>query len=420
MEKKNKDSNWGLKVISVMIACLVWFLVFNIEDPVTTKVFSDIPVVETNGEAITSKGKTFMVSDESPVSIRVTATSSVISRLTKDDFEAVADLSKMSLTGAVPVDVKCRRNYNVDIETTGSNNIVMVEIEDMAEKSVNIRVVTRGKLAEDRFAGTGVANPNMITISGPKSVVKSVKEAKVSISLTVTNLMDITTTKEVVLVDKEGNEVDTDRLKLTENMVDVVLPIYKTKTVPIILETVGDVAGDHILMNSDYEPKEIQVAGPDAALNKIDQIVLSPVDLGGAEESIQSTIVITDSLKEDLPVGIVLTEKDVTVAYKADIQPIIERTMSMSASESALIGTRSPYIYQKGHSTASRLIFKIKGPESVIDQLTSGDFKAEVDVTGLEPGEYDLPVTFSTEASAIEFTDKVKLYVTVTGEKTQQ
>jgi len=50
MERKGKGmikkltSNWGLKLASVVFAAILWFLITNINDPVVSQTFYDVPV----------------------------------------------------------------------------------------------------------------------------------------------------------------------------------------------------------------------------------------------------------------------------------------------------------------------------------------------------------------------------------------
>lgn len=51
--------NFGLKLLSLALAILVWIVVLSIEDPVYTREFSDISVTEVNGDQITEAGKAY-------------------------------------------------------------------------------------------------------------------------------------------------------------------------------------------------------------------------------------------------------------------------------------------------------------------------------------------------------------------------
>ena len=141
--------NFGLKILSLALAVLVWLVVLSIEDPVYTREFSDISVTEINGDQITEAGKAYSYVGGNTVSVKVKGKTSIVNRLSKDDLLAVADLSTLSITGAVMVDVSCPKYPNLEITPIGSSTVLKVEIEDLVEKSLNIKVVTSGKLLQD-------------------------------------------------------------------------------------------------------------------------------------------------------------------------------------------------------------------------------------------------------------------------------
>lgn len=91
--------NFGLKILSLALAVLVWLVVLSIEDPVYTREFSDISVTEINGDQITEAGKAYSYVGGNTVSVKVKGKTSIVNRLSKDDLLAVADLSTLSITG---------------------------------------------------------------------------------------------------------------------------------------------------------------------------------------------------------------------------------------------------------------------------------------------------------------------------------
>lgn len=50
--KKGLMNNWGLKILSFLLAVMLWLIVVNIDDPVTTQTFNNIPVAVTNAEVL--------------------------------------------------------------------------------------------------------------------------------------------------------------------------------------------------------------------------------------------------------------------------------------------------------------------------------------------------------------------------------
>ena len=69
--KERVSHNFGLKLLSVMLAALFWLVVINSQDPVETVTFEDIPVTIINEEALTAKDKIPEVVEGDSVSVVV-------------------------------------------------------------------------------------------------------------------------------------------------------------------------------------------------------------------------------------------------------------------------------------------------------------------------------------------------------------
>ena len=272
--------NFGLKLLSLALAILVWIVVLSIEDPVYTREFSDISVTEVNGDQITEAGKAYSYVGGNTVSVKVKGKTSVVNRLSKDDLLAVADLSTLSITGAVMVDVSCPKYPSLEITPIGSSTALKVEIEDLVEKSLNVKVNTNGKVSEGYYIGQGVATPNMVTVSGPESVVNKINEASVNVSIGSGNTTDVTTNTTLKLLDQSGDEVSSSTLNISQTDISVTVPIYETKTVPVDFGVTGQVAHGYRMVSAAYEPKEVTVAGRKEDLDKI----LKPENFTGRSE----------------------------------------------------------------------------------------------------------------------------------------
>ena len=106
--KKKLTNNVGLKILSILFAFLLWLVVVSVDDPVTTKPFSSIPVELINTQAVTGQGSVYEVLDNSDMaSIHVTAKRSVLDSLSRDNFKATADMTRMD-GNLVPIEVKAK------------------------------------------------------------------------------------------------------------------------------------------------------------------------------------------------------------------------------------------------------------------------------------------------------------------------
>lgn len=414
---KMLTNNLGLKILSLFLAIVLWLAIITAEDPVITRDFSDIKITEINGDKLTEGGKAYSYTSDDTVSIRAEGRTSIVGRLTANDFEAVADLSKMSLTGAVVVDVSCPKYPSVEITPIGSSNVVTVTMEDLSEKSLSVRVVTEGKVADNKYIGTGTAVPNLVTVSGPASEVGKVKDAVAYVTANNTITSDINTTTSLVLLDSDGNEINSTTLKCSESDIRVQVPVYNTKTVPISFDVTGEVADGYQLVSAVYEPKEITLAGTADALSEIDELVMTNYDLTDQTEDVEISLPIASSLEEALPDGVVFVDSDQTLALVAKIEPIETRSFSIPLSNIQLDGSESEYKYELSIEDSNLKVLKIdaRGLKSLISDTGITDFTASVDVADYEPGEYILPVTISGPEE-LEILGDYELTVTVSEE----
>ena len=84
--KKGLMNNWGLKILSFLLAVMLWLIVVNIDDPVTTQTFNNIPVAVTNAEVLAATNQTYQIEDGTQnVSVTVRAKRSVLNKIKADN-----------------------------------------------------------------------------------------------------------------------------------------------------------------------------------------------------------------------------------------------------------------------------------------------------------------------------------------------
>ena len=95
MKKPSKIfNNIGLKILAVMFSALLWLISVNINDPVDTEVYRNIPVEMENTSLLTDEGMTYEVLDDTDrVTVTVRANWSVLENINASDVTATADFS---------------------------------------------------------------------------------------------------------------------------------------------------------------------------------------------------------------------------------------------------------------------------------------------------------------------------------------
>ena len=106
MKTKIKDtllSNLGLKLLSLVVAAVLWFVVVNVENPETRKNFT-VNVTFTNEASLAEQNLYYKVNGTGTVKVTLRGKSSIIEKLSTSDISAVAVLSRRE-EGKVPVDI---------------------------------------------------------------------------------------------------------------------------------------------------------------------------------------------------------------------------------------------------------------------------------------------------------------------------
>ena len=89
--KKSLMNKFTLKILSLLIAILIWLLVMNIENPSITQTYTDIPVTFVNESYIESMNNiALMVDGKDSVNVRIRAVSDTIKKLNKENITAVS------------------------------------------------------------------------------------------------------------------------------------------------------------------------------------------------------------------------------------------------------------------------------------------------------------------------------------------
>ncbi|MBP5733502.1 MAG: hypothetical protein J6W66_06755, partial [Lachnospiraceae bacterium] len=71
--KKKLLHNWGLKIASIFLAFVIWFIVAQVGDPKDTRSFDNIRVKLVNTDLLTDQNKYFAVVDGTDI-VRVSVT----------------------------------------------------------------------------------------------------------------------------------------------------------------------------------------------------------------------------------------------------------------------------------------------------------------------------------------------------------
>lgn len=371
--------NLWLKLISVVLASILWVLILYTYDPTATADFN-LNVNVINGDTITSLGKVYEVIEGSSVTIRVKANSSLVKTLRTSDFEATADVSKLSPTSHANIDVVCTRANNIDIRLIGKVKFLEVKLEDMITKEFPVTVEKRGEAEEGFFIGNAIPKPNFITVSGGKSSVNKIKSVKVKVDAE-NSTKSFVTMSSPKAYDIDGTEITTGSLSFSVASIHVALNIFRTKNIPISIKTIGEPYNGYGVESINFEPKMIVVAGDDEKLKKISKVVL-PVEVDGEITNVESSIRMIDYI----PDGIYLVDADTVVNVNTNIVRFVTKDILLPYPNIKLLNQSEDFVYEL--LSQDPLKITVKGLKADVDKVLPENLEAELDFNEIvEAGE---------------------------------
>ena len=247
------------------------------------------------------------------------------------------------------------------------------------------------------FYGTPISlDPSAVTLSGPKSLVDEIVRVYVDfdVSRLAAKAGTVRTALPMRFVNADGDEIESDLLEVTS--ADVVLrtitveqDLYPTRTVSLsgIGLTEGEPAEGYRVASVSVTPASVLVAAPQTTLDLLDELAISdPVDITGRTETF--SVEVEPQWPSD---AVYLSAEAVTLTV--EIEPVmVSRTF-----ESVKLFSRGAASDVSVSLNTKTLGIVVRGPQLIMDGLRAASVVAYVDVAGLEPGTYELPVELHVE-----------------------
>lgn len=392
--KKRLMNNIGFKILAFFVAFMLWLMVVNIDDPVTHKTFSDIPVSVINEEVLANakQPQTYQIMDDTQsVDVTVTAKRKTLSRIKEEDIVAVADIKELTLDTQIPIDISIGEFEGRYEDAQASPRNLQIRLEDELTKRFPIVPTTTGSVRDGYVLGDIQALPEKVSIRGPKSVINEISRVEASVSVSGLS-KDTLLESELVLYDSNNNIIDQNLLSNNLGMegVGVSVQILNTKNVPLNFDTSRiQAARGYEFAGITVEPEQIQIAGRRSVISRIESIDIpaEALDVSDIKEKTEEIINVSDYLPDNarladenagLVVVTISVEKDGTKTYDVSVGAI---TVNNLSEELTL-----------NYAVADALQVQVGGPRNILGGLAI-DHSVSIDLKNYtEAGEYSVPV----------------------------
>lgn len=403
--KKLLTRNLGLKLASLLLAFVLWFLVAQIYDPKDTVTFNNIQVRLINTELLDEEGKVYEVLDNSNL-VRVTVTgpqSIVKSELRRSDIVAEADMSKLTDINTIAITYYCENISNDSVEIKGNHDSVRLNVEDKTSKWIKLESNTIGDVASGYMIGNVTLDQTNIEVTGPKSAISQVDHAGVDINVT-DSTTSLSANVDIKLYDADDNELVLESVKKNVDSAYMTVEVLATKEVPVEIEYMG-VPEDGYMATGEVESSvpTVRIAGTVSTLVGISAITVPEdrMNITGQSDNLVDII----NLKEYLPANVRLADKsfDGKITATVYIEPIVSKDLTVAAENISVTGVPDG-MEAEITSTAEEYNITVSGLSSDVSMLHDSSVTGILNLTqwmednGVEeltPGTYTIPVTFN-------------------------
>lgn len=392
--KKKLTNNLGFKIISVILAIMLWLVVLNVSDPEKTTTIVNIPITILNESAITGQEKIYQIIAGKTATVKVTGPRTIIDSLEASSFKATADMADLSMTNAVEVKVELikasyRSKVSIDVQTT-----MRIAVEDLVHMEFTAEVAEQGKLPEGYVVFGKNMDKTIVNITAPKSVMDTIAKVAAVVDLTGRN-EDFSTVAKFQAFDNRGNLIGLESKNVSfdipETKVD--MTIYAIKQIPLVYQIDKDRYPDTVITSDTINREMITIAGRSGDLSTINELVLDTSSL--VFEADKSRYDLTYNLQELLPKGIYVYGNDKTAMITVETDAIITKTFTLPTNEIAIKSLSEGF--SASHETSGSIEYTLKGKKSILDNFDPNNNQFFVSTKDLSEGEYNLEVQTDLE-----------------------
>ncbi len=396
--------NMGTKILSLVLAAIIWLVIVNIDDPYKVKTF-DVPVEVINGDALVSVNKVYEIVEGSVAQVKVKGKRSVVDNLKESDLRATADLSGLSDVNAVTIQPSLLKQVSSEPELE-CTTVLKVSLENLEEKQVKVNLSTKGSPEDGYCVGECKAKPNMVKVSGGTSKVSQIEYIGVEIDVNGAS-EDVTQRLEPVAYDKDGKIIDSNSIVFGNATIKVTVEILPTKTIPVVAKTSGKVAEGYAYVGIDCVPETIDIAGREKDLETIDELVI-PVDIEGLTDTsadLERNIDVAQLLSND---ALKVAEGSETVSVRINIEAINETQVSFTREDISVKNKGDGLQLQFLSDSGYRVL--ISGIKEKLEGVTIDTLAPEIDLKDLGAGKHKVKVRFK-EIDGVEIASEVRISV---------
>ena len=285
------NTNMFARIISVLLAFIIWFYVMNIENPSYNKTFADITI---EIDESYTEFSTYTPYDYK-VDITLEGRKADINALTLNDIKAYVDTSTIPASGRYTLEVQIDVPNNITVKEQ-SLKTISVFFDNKSSTVVPVVAELVSYVLEDGYEIDKSAielEISTVEVTGPQSILDTIARAQVN--LTLGNVKNSVTVRGILTLINDNNEVVSNaNVKLQRTEVTASIPVFVYKTIPLYADyKYGYYNTDTTV---DITPETIRIKGEVSVLNEISSLLLLTIDEKNTADNFNTNITLPNNI----------------------------------------------------------------------------------------------------------------------------
>ena len=162
-----------------------------------------------------------------------------------------------------------------------------------------------------------------------------------------------------------------------------------TRIVPVIPSVEGDPAPGFIVGKISADPPTVEIVGPESLLRRVTEAITEPLWVGSARADVRSSVIVgvaDDGVRLKTAKAVVVSVAIVPAPEERQLPAVQVRPRNLSSGLKATI-------------TPAAVKVRVRGTTEAVSQIRESSVVAYVDLEGVGPGDYGLPVRLEPTAN---------------------
>ena len=388
-------NNKFVMFFSVLAAIGLWIFMALTNTEEFPRQIQDVPITIRLSDAAQADGLKVFSPVNQTATVSIKGNSLIVKQIQPSDLEVVAQLaSTITSPGNYTFNLSVNKKgtlSNFDVVSISPNQ-ANISVDRYAEKTFPIendmKYKSDYKSDPSFFVSAPTFSVDTVTVSGPEKEVSRVNKVSVQYEINDTLRESKSFTTDLILTDANGNKVASDKIKMSQEKVDVTIPVLSRIVLPLSVDFTNKPTGLALSPGQiTISPQSIEVAGPKDVLSNLAEVSWAPSDFSGSSPTTSSF-----DVNVSLPASCKNLSNVPVAKVTLDLGSMATRKMVVSNfAIKNLAADKTASVYTKS------LTVTVVGPESEISKLTENSLSAQIDMAGKEnfTGHTEMPVSIS-------------------------